>query len=91
MQYRLADRLVLAKVRSVFGHQLQLAMVGAAAVAPELLEFFDACGVLVLEGYGLSESCSAATLNTPTSPALRHRRQATAGNRGRASPPTARS
>jgi long-chain acyl-CoA synthetase len=65
LQYRLADRLVLAKVRSVFGHQLQLAMVGAASVAPELLEFFDACGVLVLEGYGLSESCSVATLNTP--------------------------
>ncbi len=65
LQYRLADRLVLAKVRGVFGHQLQLAMVGAASVAPELLEFFDACGVLVLEGYGLSESCSVATLNTP--------------------------
>jgi long-chain acyl-CoA synthetase len=29
------------------------------------LEFFDACGVLVLEGYGLSETCAAATLNTP--------------------------
>ena len=65
LQYRLADRLVLAKVRGVFGHQLQLAMVGAASVAPELLEFFDACGVLVLEGYGLTESCSVATLNTP--------------------------
>ena len=65
LQYRLADRLVLAKIRSVFGGALQLALVGAAAVAPELLEFFDACGVLILEGYGLSESCSAATLNTP--------------------------
>jgi long-chain acyl-CoA synthetase len=65
VQYRLADRLVLTKVRSIFGHQLHVAMVGAASVAPELLEFFDACGVLVLEGYGLSESCSVATLNTP--------------------------
>jgi long-chain acyl-CoA synthetase len=65
VQYRLADRLVLTKVRGVFGHQLHLALVGAASVAPELLEFFDACGVLVLEGYGLSESCSVATLNTP--------------------------
>jgi long-chain acyl-CoA synthetase len=65
LQYRLADRLVLAKVRRIFGRQLQVAMVGAASVAPELLEFFDACGVLVLEGYGLSESCSVATLNTP--------------------------
>jgi long-chain acyl-CoA synthetase len=65
LQYQLADRLVLAKVRNVFGDKLQLALVGAAAVAPELLEFFDACGVLVLEGYGLSESCSVGTLNTP--------------------------
>ncbi len=65
LSYRLADRLVLTKVRSAFGADLQLALVGAAAVAPQLLEFFDACGVLVLEGYGLTESCSVATLNTP--------------------------
>jgi long-chain acyl-CoA synthetase len=64
LQYRLADRLVLSQVRKVFGPKLQLAMVGAAPVARELLEFFDACGVLVLEGYGLSESCAAATVNT---------------------------
>ena len=30
-----------------------------------MLEFFDACGVLVLEGYGMTETCAAATLNTP--------------------------
>jgi long-chain acyl-CoA synthetase len=66
LEYRLADRFVLAKVRGVFGLKLQLGLVGAAAVAPELLEFFDACGVLVLEGYGLSETCSVATLNIPS-------------------------
>jgi long-chain acyl-CoA synthetase len=64
VQYRVADRLVLGKVRRVFGTHLQMALVGAAPVAPELLEFFDACGVLVLEGYGLTESCSAGTINT---------------------------
>ena len=64
IQYRLADQLVLSKVRSVFGPALEVCMVGAAPVAPELLEFFDACGVLVLEGYGLSETCAAATINT---------------------------
>ncbi len=64
LQYRLADQLVLAKVRDLFGPNLQLAMVGAAPVAPELLEFFDACGVPVLEGYGLTESCAAGTVNT---------------------------
>jgi long-chain acyl-CoA synthetase len=64
-KYGLADRLVLGKVRSLFGNRLQLALVGAAPVAPEILRFFDACGLLVLEGYGLTESCAVATLNTP--------------------------
>jgi long-chain acyl-CoA synthetase len=67
LQYRLADRLVLSNVRRVFGARLQAGLVGAAPVAHELLEFFDACGVPVLEGYGLSETCAAATLNTPAS------------------------
>ncbi len=64
LQFRLADRLVLSKIRGVFGPEHQMALVGAAPVARELLEFFDACGVLVLEGYGMTESCAAATLNT---------------------------
>jgi long-chain acyl-CoA synthetase len=64
LQYRLADRLVLSKVRRLFGSSLKLALVGAAPIAGELLEFFDACGVLVLEGYGLTETCAAATINT---------------------------
>jgi long-chain acyl-CoA synthetase len=64
LQYRVADRLVLSKVRRVFGPNLELALVGAAPIAGELLEFFDACGVLVLEGYGLTETCAAATINT---------------------------
>jgi long-chain acyl-CoA synthetase len=64
LQYRVADRLVLSKVRQVFGPNLELALVGAAPIAGELLGFFDACGVLVLEGYGLTETCAAATINT---------------------------
>ncbi len=61
----IADRLVLTRVRRIFGGRLQLALVGAAPIARELLEFFDACGVPVLEGYGMTESCAAATLNAP--------------------------
>ncbi len=64
LQYRLADRLVLSKVRNAFGPALQMGLVGAAPVAKDLLTFFDACGVLVLEGYGMSETCAAATINT---------------------------
>ena len=65
---RLADRVGLAKVRALFGAHLKLALVGAAPIDHELLEFFDACGVLVLEGYGMTESCATATLNPPSAP-----------------------
>jgi long-chain acyl-CoA synthetase len=57
-RYRLADRLVLAKVRRIFGDRLVMAIVGAAPIAPTLIDFFDACGVLLLEGYGMTETCS---------------------------------
>ena len=65
---RVADRIGLAKVRALFGPRLQFALVGAAPIDHELLEFFDACGVLVLEGYGMTESCATATLNPPHAP-----------------------
>jgi long-chain acyl-CoA synthetase len=64
-EHAVADRLVLSKVRALFGGQLELALTGAAPIAVDVLEFFDACGLLVLEGYGMTETCAAATLNTP--------------------------
>ena len=63
-RHALADRLVLSKVRGVFGDSLHLAITGAAPISADIIEFFDACGVLVLEGYGLTETCAASTLNT---------------------------
>jgi long-chain acyl-CoA synthetase len=60
-----ADRLVLSKVRGLFGGDLELALTGAAPIAADVLGFFDACGVLVLEGYGMTETCAAGTLNSP--------------------------
>jgi long-chain acyl-CoA synthetase len=67
-QYALADRLVLSKVREVFGGRLELALTGAAPIPAEVLEFLDACGITVLEGYGMTETCAAATLNPPEDP-----------------------
>jgi long-chain acyl-CoA synthetase len=61
---RVADRLVLSRVRELFGGELRLGLTGAAPIGREVLEFFDACGVLVLEGYGMTETCAASTLNT---------------------------
>jgi long-chain acyl-CoA synthetase len=65
---RVADRLVLRRVRALFGSRLELALVGAAPIDRQVLEFFDACGVTVLEGYGMTESCAAATLNPAAAP-----------------------
>jgi long-chain acyl-CoA synthetase len=62
---RIADRLVLSRVRELFGGELRLGLTGAAPISREVLRFFDACGVLILEGYGMTETCAAATLNTP--------------------------
>jgi long-chain acyl-CoA synthetase len=62
-QHRMADRLVLSKVRELFGGRLELAASGAAPIAKEVLEFFDACGVLILEGWGMSETTAAGAIN----------------------------
>jgi len=69
-RHALADRLVLSNVRALFGGRLRLALTGAAPVARDVLEFFDACGVPVLEGYGFTETSAAATLNTPSATRL---------------------
>jgi long-chain acyl-CoA synthetase len=64
-EYELADKQVLSKVRELFGGNLEFAITGAAPVAKEMLEFFDACGVLVLEGYGATETSAVAAANSP--------------------------
>jgi long-chain acyl-CoA synthetase len=63
-RYRLAHKLVLHKVGQLFGGNLRLALTGAAPIGKDVLEFFDAAGIPVLEGYGMTESCAASTLNT---------------------------
>ncbi len=64
-QYEVADRQVLSKIRGLFGGRLRLAVSGAAPINPEILRFFDAAGVLVLEGWGMTETSTAATISTP--------------------------
>ena len=60
----LAQRLVFEKVHALFGGSLRRALTGAAPIGPEVIAFFEACGILLLEGYGMTETCAAATLNT---------------------------
>jgi long-chain acyl-CoA synthetase len=59
-----ADERVFAKVRAIFGGNLRQAVSGAAPIAPEILEFFYAAGVPVLEGYGMTETATVATYST---------------------------
>ena len=53
-----------ANVRAIFGGRVRHATSGAAPIAKEILEFFWACGVPVLEGYGMTETATAATTST---------------------------
>jgi long-chain acyl-CoA synthetase len=64
-QYEFADKKVLSKIRGLFGGKLRLAVSGAAPINPDILRFFDAAGVLVLEGWGMTETSTAATISTP--------------------------
>jgi len=64
-QYAVADRQVLAKIRGLFGGRVRQCVSGAAPINTEILRFFDAAGVLVLEGYGMTETSTAATISTP--------------------------
>jgi long-chain acyl-CoA synthetase len=59
-----ADEKLFQNVRAIFGGQVRRATSGAAPIAKEILEFFWACGVPVLEGYGMTETATAATIST---------------------------
>ncbi len=63
-QHHVADRLVLSKVRDLFGGRLELAVTAAAPIATDVLEFFDSCGILLVEAWGMTETCAAGTINT---------------------------
>jgi long-chain acyl-CoA synthetase len=58
------DEELYAKVRELFGGRIRQAVTGAAPIAKEILEFFYACGIPVLEGYGMTETSTVATVNT---------------------------
>jgi long-chain acyl-CoA synthetase len=62
-QFAVADKLVLAKIRDRFGGRIRFFVSGSAALDKQLAEWFHAAGLLILEGYGLSETAAGATLN----------------------------
>jgi long-chain acyl-CoA synthetase len=63
LQHRIADRLLFSKVKARLGGRLRVGISGGAPLAKEIAEFFHAIDILILEGYGLTECTSAATVN----------------------------
>jgi long-chain acyl-CoA synthetase len=60
-----ADAALFANVRAAFGGRLREAVTGAAPISKDILEFFYACGIPVMEGYGMTETATVATSSSP--------------------------
>ena len=65
LAHAVADRLVFARIRALFGGRLQFFVSGSAPLSREVAELFDAIGVRILEGYGLTESSAGTHVNLP--------------------------
>ena len=65
-QHAVADRLVFSKIRQRFGGRLRYFISGSAALNRDVAEWFDAAGILILEGYGMTESSAATFVNRPS-------------------------
>jgi long-chain acyl-CoA synthetase len=66
VRHWVADRLVYKKVKDRLGGRIRICISGGAPLAKEIIEFFHALDILILEGYGLTECTTAATVNRPT-------------------------
>ncbi len=65
LQHALFDKLVFSKVRERFGGRVRFFISGSAALNAEIAAWFHAAGILILEGYGMTENAAGATVNHP--------------------------
>ncbi|MDQ1538052.1 MAG: long-chain acyl-CoA synthetase, partial [Actinomycetota bacterium] len=64
-KFVIADNLVLSKIQARFGGRIRFFISGSAALNADIARWFDAAGMLILEGYGLTESSAASLVNRP--------------------------
>lgn len=65
LKYKIADKLVFKKIRGLFGGRVNYFLSSAAPISKEIIEFFHAAGLLILEGYGQTEATCFCSLSTP--------------------------
>ncbi|HEY1549060.1 MAG TPA: long-chain fatty acid--CoA ligase [Kofleriaceae bacterium] len=63
LKLKIADRLVFDTIKQTFGGRVRYFISGSAPLSREIAEFFHACGILILEGYGLTESSASSVVN----------------------------
>lgn len=66
LKFQVADQLIFSRIKQAFGGRLRFAISGGAPLPIEVAHFFHTCGVLILEGYGLTETTAAIAVNRPT-------------------------
>ncbi len=65
LKLKIADKLVFSKLKQRFGGRVRYFISGSAPLSRDIAEFFHASGILILEGYGLTESSAASFVNRP--------------------------
>ncbi|MFQ5830115.1 MAG: AMP-dependent synthetase/ligase [Candidatus Methylomirabilia bacterium] len=65
LKHRIAEKLVFSKLHQALGGRLRVAYSGGAPLSKDIAEFFHAAGMLILEGYGLTETCPILSANQP--------------------------
>lgn len=64
IQHEMLSKIIFAPIHHALGGRLKFAISGGAPLSPEIAKFFASCGIQILEGYGLTETCAAVAVNT---------------------------